>query len=199
MDIRLPSLELCRGERWHLRGSSGAGKSSVLKAIAGLPMPGLQVRGEIQTNEKRVRVRLGRDAVYVAQAARAALDPGRTVRKQWEELAAMWSPTLSFEEAAAAFEFPVDHGTRTPRELSGGLATRAQLVLSAACPAPLWLVDEASSGLELSLRRRVLAAIDEFLGSEGVAIFAEHDRRAFGTMELQHIELRGGEAFVCGD
>jgi heme exporter protein A len=174
------SLELAAGEACALTGANGAGKTSLLRAIAGL-----------------VRLEAGEIAFGTADPAEAraggvhlvghqdGLKPSRTVR---EELS-FWSRWTggSAETGQAAAE---DLGL-TPlldlevRRLSAGQRRRLALARALAAPRPLWLLDEPLSPLDAGWRARFGAMMQAHLEGGGMIVAAVHDPLPFPAKALE--------------
>lgn len=183
-----------------LVGSSGAGKTLIARALAGLvrPRPGVvagRVRylgpwgehepyrglspGDVRGLERGFQPLRGAVVVYVPQSATGALDPTRTVSRQLR--AALDHSRGALDEAgalaAAGFLKPDEVGRLYPHELSGGMAQRVALALALAREPRFLLVDEPTTGLDPRARQVVLGTLAA-LRDRGVAVLlVTHDLR----------------------
>lgn len=146
-------LMLAPGEAAHVVGPNGSGKSSLIRMAAGLLRPSA---GRIE----RAAVALADEGLALDRE----LSLGRALR--------FWGgPRL--DEALAAFDLarladvPV-------RLLSTGQARRARLARVLASDAPLWLLDEAHSGLDRDGVARLDAAITRHRQGGGAVLAASH-------------------------
>ena len=159
----LDALHAHPGEVVALIGPSGSGKSLILRAIAGIVPAALIASGRI------TRPRLA----WVAQDARASLDPLRTVRAQAD----------AGPEALTLSGFPAARLDAFPHALSGGEAQRAALLVAVAprgAPPPaLLLADEPTTGLDPRARRSLTRALRALTRSEAgpAVLFVTHDQR----------------------
>ena len=183
--VRGVSLDVARGEIGAVMGASGAGKTSVLRAVAGLD-----------------RIAAGTVAIDGLQLAAGPLPRGEALRELhrrvgmvfqfhhlFEHLTSLHNVWLALvhvqrqpqAEAERKARELLDHlgvGTRAdavPRELSGGEAQRVAIARALAVGPPLLLMDEPTASLD-SARRGDLAATLRQLASEGrTIVIATHD------------------------
>lgn len=140
------AFDVARGDIILLRGPNGSGKTSVLRALAGLE-PALDVRATAHA-----------PVGYAPQDARDAL-VGLTVAGEFR---------LRRRETPAALR-PL--AARASAELSSGETRR--VALAAVEGAPLLLLDEAAEGLDASGRARLRALVDA-VSRDGAVVMADH-------------------------
>ncbi|MBX7248559.1 MAG: heme ABC exporter ATP-binding protein CcmA [Caulobacteraceae bacterium] len=162
------------GEAVALTGANGSGKTSLLRAIAGL----------IRPEDGHIRFEDGHSGLE-ADEARASrlhlmghqdgLKPTRTAR---EELAfqARWcgAPEAAIAEAVGTLELQPLLALET-RKLSAGQKRRLALGRLVAAPRALWLMDEPLAPLDARWRERIGALMAAHLAGGGSILAAVHD------------------------
>lgn len=158
-----------------LFGPSGAGKTTVLRLIAGLDTPdagSIRCGGEIWYDGAR-RMRMapqGRRVGYLPQDY--ALFPHLTVRRNVE----YGAHGGNLEDLLARFDL-ASLAERYPRQLSGGQLQRVALARALAAGPRLLLLDEPLSALDAPTRLRLRGELRQLLASVQVpAIVVTHDR-----------------------
>jgi ATP-binding cassette subfamily F protein 3 len=170
-------LEIVRGERVGVVGANGAGKSVLLRVLAGHldPTEGERVAGP--------SIRFG----YLAQDARPD-DPRATPLDLVRRAAA-----ISEGEAVSRlmkFLFAYEQVRRPLTTLSGGEWTRLQLLLLMLRGANCLLLDEPTNHLDIESVEMLEAALERV---EGTAAFVSHDRYFLDRMADRILEVADGD------
>ncbi|MBO9710725.1 MAG: heme ABC exporter ATP-binding protein CcmA [Caulobacter sp.] len=167
-------LEIRSGQAIALTGRNGAGKTSLLRAVAGLLKP---AEGEVEF--------LGEGGALEAEAARAEAlhlvghhDGLKSTRSAWEELLfqALWTGGTEESARRAAERLDLDRllGLEI-RRLSAGQRRRVALARLLASPRPLWLLDEPMAPLDAGHREGFGVLMAEHLAGGGMVLAAVHD------------------------
>jgi len=192
--VRDLSMRIDDGQIMALLGSSGCGKSSTLRMIAGFESV---TSGEIRVGEKLIN-RLEPAARNVAMAFEAyALYPPLTVEKN------IAFALLRNKESAAVIKRKVaeiaqrleitDLLQRYPTGLSGGQQQRVSLARALIRPADLYLLDEPMSQLEPQLRATLRGRIKEYLVEHQLTtVFVTHDQTEAIAMADRIAVMDGG-------
>lgn len=165
------SFTLGPGEAVALTGANGAGKTSLLRAVAGLLRP--------EAGEVRFETGAGEALEPAGQlhllGHQDGLKAGRTAR---EELAfqARWSGADAAGIARAVDTFGLEPLLDLDvRRLSAGQRRRLALARLIAAPRPLWLLDEPLAPLDAGRRAAFGELLAAHLAGGGLVLAAVHD------------------------
>ncbi len=196
--VRDVTWSVAAGETVAVMGRNGAGKSSLLKALAGLVVP---ARGTVdvagldpaRTKARRLITAVGlvpqnpRDLLYAesvaeecAQADRDAAVPAGTTATLVHELA----PDVS--------------ASRHPGDLSEGQRlVLAVCVVLAAAP-PLLLLDEPTRGLDYTAKHRLVAIVHRLVSAGRAVVMATHDVELVAEAASRVVVMAEGEIVADG-
>jgi len=194
------SLEVKQGELVSLLGPSGAGKTTILKAIAGLIEP---ERGDVKIDGRSV---LGvpperREAVMVFQ--KPLLFPFMNVEQNVGFGLRMRG--VKGEQARARIERMLElmdlsgYGGRRAHELSGGQQQRVSLARALALKPAVLLLDEPLASLDANLRQRMRELLGEVQAETGTTtVLVTHDQAEALTLSHRVALLLGGRLRQTG-
>jgi energy-coupling factor transport system ATP-binding protein len=203
------SFEVRAGEIVALTGANGAGKSSLLEALA-LPAEGgrVFVRGDdvhaLRPRARRGAIALvpeGLEDLFVTDSV--AAECRRADRHGTERRApgghgghGGHGPTLARFGALAATD-PAPLAETHPRDLSGGQRICLAIALQLATAPAVLLVDEPTRGLDATARAEVAEALRRAAEAGTAVLFATHEadfahELAHRTIRLEHGRLEHG-------
>jgi heme exporter protein A len=168
------NLTLRAGEAAVLVGRNGAGKTSLLRAVAGLLRP---AEGSIafETAEGPIEADTARAEQLHMLGHQDGLKSSRTA---WEELRfqTLWTGGTEESARAAAQRFDLPRLLDLEvRRLSAGQRRRLALARLAASPRSLWLLDEPMAPLDAAQREAFGAVMAEHLAAGGMILASVHD------------------------
>jgi peptide/nickel transport system ATP-binding protein len=171
-----------------LVGESGSGKTTVALALLGLVKRGLAIGGGkvlvdgrdiLALSEHELQKLRGRTVAYVPQDPGSALNPVLKVGTQLREVFAIHgsdADRLTQVMAEAGLEDPGPILASYPHQLSGGQQQRVALAMAFACRPRLIVLDEPTTGLDVTTQRRVLDTVRGLCRTYQVAaVYISHD------------------------
>jgi heme exporter protein A len=163
-----------QGQWIWVRGSNGAGKTSLLKVLAGL-IP--QDRGDIYWNNIKILPYVEQyiqDLSYLAHAP--ALHPLLTPIENLSWLMNLSNMTDITAPCIAALDFMgLTEIMNTPIEaLSYGQKQRVAISTLLLRTTKLWILDEPSTGLDIDGQKLLAKLLQKHLSTGGMAVIASH-------------------------
>ena len=196
------NVEARPGDLIALRGSSGSGKTTILRAIAGLDS---FESGTIEVGEARLEGRKPPDRAMLHRLRRsvglvfqfhclfehmsalenvclAPVHVYRTPHRSAEEAGRDLLKQLGVEARADAW----------PRELSGGEAQRVAIARALAVNPPVLLMDEPMASLDPSRRAELGALLQRLTASGRTLLVTTHDERFAEEYATRVLTIEGG-------
>ncbi|MGI9134204.1 MAG: cytochrome c biogenesis heme-transporting ATPase CcmA [Rhodoferax sp.] len=167
-------LSIQAGEWLHVRGENGAGKTSLLRLLAGLSQP---AEGEIRWCGEKISTA---DDVYRRNLLffghHGALKEDLTALENLTFAAAIDGADLALQDAMRALHrFGLLGREQLPvRVLSAGQKRRVMLARLATRKAQLWVLDEPFTALDVKAVDLLSALISEHVAAQGMAILTSH-------------------------
>ena len=198
-----------------LVGESGSGKTTVALALLGHTRRGLSVAGGeiwldgadlLRLKPARLRALRGATVSYVPQDPAAALNPALRVGYQLREVLRV-HPGSSADPAArirevlreASLDATPDLLRRYPHQLSGGQQQRVGLAMAFACRPALIVLDEPTTGLDVSTQRHILDTIRQLCRGYGVAaVYVSHDLAVVSELADEVAVMYAGRIVEAG-
>jgi peptide/nickel transport system ATP-binding protein len=206
------------GEIIGVVGESGSGKSTLGLAILGYGRDGAVITGgdvriagrSLVTSKPSEVLRLRGDLVaYVPQDPASSLNPSRRIGAQLREVLDLAGPRpgapAPAERIAAGMRevgLPDDATflRRYPHELSGGQQQRVLLALAFLRDPRVVVLDEPTTGLDVTTQAHVLATVREVCHRRGTAaIYISHDLDVVASSATRVLVLYGGRTAEYAD
>ena len=176
------------GQVLHLKGSNGAGKTSLLRMLCGLAQPdGGEIRWDgapVQQDWAAFRGAL----CYLGH--QNAMQDALTVEENLQFYAALGQGPQAMNSRAALERLGVQACQhRLVRHLSQGQKRRAALARLLLAPARLWILDEPWVALDQQGIQSLSGLLSEQLARGGMVILTSHQDVDLGAVRPQILEL----------
>ncbi len=211
------SFEIAPGEVLGLVGESGSGKTTVGLALLGHARRGVQIAGGsvrlgdvnvLALNEGELAHLRGRLISYVPQDPAAALNPALRIGTQLREILEAHNYGANAEarrervyEMMREVALPDNNAylSRYPHELSGGQQQRVGLAIAFACRPRVIVLDEPTTGLDVTTQAHVLGTVRDLASAHGVAaLYVSHDLAVVGTLATRVAVMYSGRIVELG-
>jgi peptide/nickel transport system ATP-binding protein len=205
------------GEVLGLVGESGSGKTTVGLAILGHTRRGARIvggairidgRGVLRRPEAELRGLRGGLVSYVPQDPSASLNPALRIRTQLEEMLEAHGFGSSPEEREERIHEMLDEVLlpydqeflrRYPHQLSGGQQQRVVLAMAFATRPRVIVLDEPTTGLDVTTQAHVLETVRSLCGAHRVAaVYITHDLAVVAELATRVAVMYAGRIVEVG-
>jgi peptide/nickel transport system ATP-binding protein len=214
------SFQVRSGELLGLVGESGSGKTTVALALLGYTRRGLEVAsGSVMVGgtdmvtapAKTLQRMRGAEVAYVPQDPASALNPILRIGPQLMEVLRDHPDAVAAKglgDLKARVQQTLEEAglggipgllKAYPHQLSGGQQQRVALAMAFAMRPSVIVLDEPTTGLDVTTQRHVLDTVRKLCQSYGVAaVYVSHDLAVVGGLVNQLIVLYAGKVVENG-
>ena len=211
------SFSIAKGEVLGLVGESGSGKTTVGTALLAFSRKGAQIAGGsvrvdgadiLHVNDKALRGLRGKLVAYVPQDPATALNPSLQIGLQLRELLDEHEPMIDragrlrrILEALEDVNLPATEAfiRRLPHQLSGGQQQRVCLAMAFLLRPTLIVLDEPTTGLDVTTQAHVLRTVRRLCKTHNVAaLYVTHDLAVVANLADRVLVLYAGRVAEIG-
>ncbi|HTX07377.1 MAG TPA: ABC transporter ATP-binding protein [Solirubrobacteraceae bacterium] len=211
------SLEIGQGEVVALVGESGSGKTTIGTSMLAHARSGARiVRGTVTIDGDEIlelspdgqRALRGKTVAYIPQEPAAALNPAIRIGRQLEEVIIDHEPGVARPERDERVRgvlgdvgLPVteEFVRRYPHQLSGGQQQRVAIAMAIILAPRLLVLDEPTTGLDVTTQARILAIVRTLCSAQGIAaLYVTHDLAVVREIADRVIVLYAGRVAESG-
>jgi putative phosphonate transport system ATP-binding protein len=214
--VRDVDLAVYPGEVLGIVGESGSGKSTVMRLLnletradAGeytLDLDGLRERGNLfaldrfaQREVRTYHIGIVYQNPYLGLRMRYTSSGNVAERLLITGERSFDALRAAARESLSASEFPLDRMDDPPAALSGGMQQRVQLAKAIALSPAVLLLDEPTTGLDVSIQATVLDTLKRLQRERRMAmVLVSHDLGVIRTLADRVMVMRGGEVVEVG-
>lgn len=209
------SLVLRKGETLGLVGESGSGKTTTALALLGFAQAGAKITaGELRLvgtqlkigSEREMRRARGTTLTYVPQNPGTALNPSMRIgdaiaemlrsHGRQSEMRTRIGPSLESVGLPSEAEFQ----RRYPHQLSGGQQQRVCISVSVVSGAPVVVLDEPTTGLDVVTQAQILQELARLRDEHGMSmVYVTHDLAVVAQVADRIAVMYAGRIIEQGD
>lgn len=201
------SFTLSKGETLGIAGTSGAGKTTLIRILMQLLVPdgGVVLYRGVDLGELSGKEMLAvrRTMQMIFQNPAATLHPRMTIRESIEEPSRLYGKMDHFEERMqemlSRLQLRRELLSRYPVELSGGELQRVALARLLLISPEVLILDEPTSMLDVSVQAEILTLLQELQEDREIAyLFISHDLDVLAAMASRVGILSAGRLVEIG-
>lgn len=210
------SFEIGPGQILGLVGESGSGKSTVGLALLGYARRGLRIadgtvgiagRNVLSLNAHATRRLRGRLVSYVPQDPGSSLNPAHRVGAQLREVLEIHRSDLGdldiddrIDQVLEEVALPKRVLSHFPHQMSGGQQQRIGIAMAFVCRPRMIVLDEPTTGLDVTTQARILDTIRQLTKAYGVSgLYVSHDLPAVGQVATTTAVMYAGRIVERGN
>jgi peptide/nickel transport system ATP-binding protein len=214
--LRDVSLTVNAGEAMALVGESGAGKSTIAKAVLGILPPAIKITsGEIlfdgqdllKLSPERIRELLAIQIALIPQDPLTSLNPSRRIGDQLTDGLRLRAKLNRADATTKALSLLNDVQIRDPalvlqrypHELSGGMRQRVLIAQAFSLNPRVIVADEPTTALDVTVQKQVLRLIRQLQRDHNTTLlFVTHDLGVVAQICDRMTVLYGGKVLEQG-
>lgn len=208
------SFSIDGGEMLSIVGSSGAGKTTVCKAVMGLLSSNYSISGEVlyrgenllHCSKKRLQAIYGKEICYIMQNPMTAFNPSLRIGRQLEKTCYLHNPQISRQELQLLVsntlqQLGLDDLKRIlksyPDALSGGMLQRIMIAAALINQPTILVADEATTAIDACNRIELMQLLRQLCSGGMAILFVTHDLRA-ASMADRILIMNDGQLVEAG-
>ncbi|MEM7126167.1 MAG: ABC transporter ATP-binding protein [Chloroflexota bacterium] len=214
--LRNIDLEINPGETVGLVGESGSGKSTLALAMMAFLRSGSELLNGgarfsgtelFMLSDREIEAMRGKEIALIPQNAGQSLTPTMKIGAQIEEALRLHTDIASAARSTRAVELlglvrlpsPDELVDRYPHELSGGQQQRVAVAMALAGEARLLLLDEPTTGLDVTTQAHILELLSDIAQETNTAmVYVSHDLGVIARVSHRVAVMYAGEIVEDG-
>lgn len=164
------SFQIQAGEAMIIEGANGAGKSSLLRIMAGIAAP---AEGSVYWNHELIQQSDYHCHLHYL-SHQNGLKLGLTIEENLQLISKLCNTPPQQDIDAVLTTLQLPNKTQLVCHLSAGQRRRVALAKLLLFPKTIWILDEPFTALDRDTQSYLLTAINEHLANDGLAMISSH-------------------------